>query len=262
MSNSNDSYHERIQHYSAQRVEPFNSANRRYPQARETERSLLIDLLDIAEPGPEGLIVDTNAGGGFLSEGIRAMFGPDVRIVCLDPASNFTADLEKTLERVVAPLHDMPFAEGSVDWVTNLVGMHHLSNKQAFLDESFRILKPGGGLACADAQIESPAARWLNGPVDRFTDIGHDGMFLDAGELTLSLEKAGFTDVSEYFHTYTWDFPDRIFMAQYCSDLFRLSKASLEEVLAALENTLEIRDVNGGVSMGWGLIYARARKPG
>ena len=45
-SNYSDSYYKRIGHYSAERVAPFNKANLEYPQARETERQQLIELID------------------------------------------------------------------------------------------------------------------------------------------------------------------------------------------------------------------------
>ncbi len=258
MADSTDSYYNRIKHYSAERVAPFNKANQEYPQARETERQLLIESLDI---NSGMFVVDTNAGGGYLSEGIRLKVGGDVRIACVDPAENFTAALDESLERVTAPLHDMHFENESVNWVTNLVGLHHLSNKKAFYNEAYRILAPGAGVAFADVQTDSPAAKWLNGPVDRFTDIGHDGMFFSPGEFTRDLEACGFVNVDEKFIEYTWDFPDKNFMAQFCSDLFRLSRATLDEVLAALEQTLNIQEADGVVKMGWGLIYVKAFKP-
>ena len=86
-------------------------------------------------------------------------------------------------------------------------------------------------------------------------------MFLAPGELTRDLEEAGFGEAQENYRQYTWKFPDRAFMAQFCSDLFRLSSATQAEVLSALETTLEITEELGKINMGWSLIYARAGKP-
>ena len=64
-----DSYYERVRNYSPERVAPFNAANRRCPKARETERRLLIDRLDLRS----GLVVlDTGSGGGYLIDGFPA----------------------------------------------------------------------------------------------------------------------------------------------------------------------------------------------
>lgn len=253
-----DRFQARIRHYTPERISPFNEANRAYPRARSAERDLLVDLLD---PRPGQIIVDAMAGGGYLAEGIRQRTGGAARILCLDPSASFTGSIAPEFERLTGRPDALPLADGSVARVASLAGIHHLGRVLEFFCEAFRILAPGGRFALADALAGSPAARWLNGPVDRLSDIGHDGAFPAAGELTRMLRAAGFTGVEETAHAYTWDFPDLDALAWFCKRLFRLRRADEAEVRGAVLDTLRVAVDENGARMEWGLVFATGVRP-
>lgn len=257
VSSRPDTYYERVRHYSPERVAPFNAANRRCPKARETERRLLIDRLDLRS----GLVVlDTGSGGGYLIDGFPATALLDATIICSDTAEHFIRSIPPPFQRLVCGMDNLTLADQTVDRVCNLAGLHHVERKADFFGESYRVLKPGGLVAVADVKVGTRPAAWLNGPVDCMTDIGHKGMFVEAGEFSKLLREAGFSDVEERHETYTWSFDSWVELVDFTRDLFRLTRASRDEIQAAILNHLRASQDAGSAAFEWELTYATGRK--
>lgn len=234
----------------------YNAAHALAPAARESERALLLDRLDL-RPGLR--ILDVPAGGGWVADGLRACTS-GVTTVCLEPAAAFAAGIDATHARVRGALVALPFAGASFDRVASLAGTHHLEDRLAFFRECRRVLRPGGRFVVADAAAASPAARFLNGPVDRFTSTGHHGRFFAAGEATDLLLRAGFVDAREEHVPFAWTFADRGTLVRFCALLFGLVRATEDDVAAALDAQFAIaEDADGRASLPWSLVYASAR---
>jgi SAM-dependent methyltransferase len=218
---------------------------------------LLIDRLDLRS----GLVVlDTGSGGGYLIDGFPTTALRDATIICSDTAEHFIRSIPPPFQRLVCGMDNLTLADETVDRVCNLAGLHHVERKADFFAESYRILKSGGLVAVADVKVGTRPAAWLNGPVDRMTDIGHKGMFVEAGEFSNLLRVAGFSDVKERHEIYSWSFDSWIELVGFTRDLFRLTRASRDEIDAAILDHLRVSQNPDSAAFEWELTYATGRK--
>ena len=77
-----------------------------------------------------------------------------------------------------------PYSEASFDLVTCRVAAHHFSDRDAFVREVTRVLKPGGHFLLIDGSIpdgEPVAEEWIH-EVEKLRDPSH-GRFLISGQL-------------------------------------------------------------------------------
>lgn len=237
----------------------YNQAGRMCPDARRIERRLLIDRLRL---DGDLVVCDVPAGGGYLADGIVEESTFSGRVICVEPSHAFAKGIDERHERHVAPLEALPLADVSVDRVGSLAGLHHLDSPAAFFDEAFRVLKPGGRIAVADALDGSPQAVFLNDAVNRLTHTGHEGRFFARGAFAAMLADAGFTDIEERHESFAWTFTSVEQMATYCRTLFGMFKADAAQVRAEIEAVLPVRTIDAGVELGWSLLYASGVRPG
>lgn len=248
-----DSYQEIFQ----ERGRSYNAANQLCPEARETERALLIDYLQLE---PDHLLCDAACGGGYLADAASQVLGVQ-RIICVDPSAVLISALDPRYPRLVAHIDQIPLRADSVDRVACLTGLHHLPDVDGFFAQAARILRPGGLLAAADVLLDTAPARFLNGPCDRYSATGHDGRFLAPGELESRMQQAGFIDIVERQEIYSWRFPDRATLVSFCTQLFGLVNALPAQVDAAIEEYLHPRACATGIEFPWTLAYASGRLP-
>jgi len=251
-----DRFDERAAGYTPERIGLFNEATARHPLAREAERRVVIDRLELEE----GLTVcDVGAGGGYLSDGIRARLGGRCRVVAVENSVVFCESIAPDHERVTSSLSHLALADASVDRVAVLAGLHHQDDKLRFLREAHRVLKPGGLAVVADVREGTGPARFLNEAVDRWSDMGHDATFLDELGFASLLESAGFCEVAVETEAYTWDLPDERSLLEFCRTLFRMTRASLADVRDELHRYLRVDVDASGAHLHWSLTCASAR---
>lgn len=240
------------------RGDSYNEACRMLPGVRETERALLLKLLDA---NPPNVCCDAPAGGGYLAEGLEKSHGSHRGIICLEPAERFLQGIPPRFDRVLGSLTAMPLVSGSVDRIGSLAGLHHIERKLEVFHEAFRVLTPGGKMAVADVQEGSPVGWFLNEVVDRYSLTGHKGLFLRPQELTSLMTAAGFQNVSEQHECFTWDFPDMPSLVWYCKHLFGMVKGELSQVEQELRARFAIECAGTVVRLPWSLVYAVGTKP-
>jgi len=238
------------------RGKSYNLASQLCPAARATERQILLDLLN---PTPGEVIIDAPAGGGYLAD---VIFSAGAMPVCVEPSEQFASSLSSSYLVKISPMTAMPLADLYADKLGSLAGLHHFSRGERHLvfSEAYRVLKPGGVIAVADVMAGSRVADFLNGTVDRYTHTGHDGLFFSAGDFSRLLLGAGFEVTSENYYGFDWSFPDEETMVRYVKQIFGLDKASLRTVYDEVTKGLDVSIDERGVHVGWGLLYAHARK--
>ncbi|WP_158548418.1 class I SAM-dependent methyltransferase [Parvularcula marina] len=237
----------------------YNEAMAAFPDARENERSALLELLELSATDH---FLDTPAGGGYLSEGLAARFGDGLFVTCVEPAKEFGAVIDPSFEVINAPMIDVPLDDGSVTAIGSLAGLHHFKSRAPVFAEWARLLAPQGQLGVADVAAGTPTAEFLNGFVDRHTPQGHDGVFIEPGEFSRLMEENGIEVYTEELVDVPWIFPRREDVGAFCKKLFFLETASEEQVTNAIDETLGIQyqaEFDHWL-MNWQLIYASGRK--
>ncbi|SIT66468.1 demethylmenaquinone methyltransferase [Edaphobacillus lindanitolerans] len=117
-------------------------------------------------PGADALDVCCGTGDWTLS--LADAVGPDGTVTGLDFSANMLSVAEeKTADRkqirlVEGNAIDLPFKDGTFDYVTVGFGLRNVPDLRKSLSEMYRVLKPGGMIACLEtSQPKLPGYRQL-----------------------------------------------------------------------------------------------------
>ena len=134
-----------------------------------------------ASPGSSALDVAT--GGGhtalWLARHGWKVTASDIAPRMLENAQKLCTEAGFKIETRLFPAEEMPFADASFDLVTVRVASHHFSSPQRFVQETARVLKPGGHFLLIDGTVpddDPETEEWLHG-VEKWRDPSH-GRFL------------------------------------------------------------------------------------
>ncbi|PHS72569.1 MAG: hypothetical protein COB22_04340 [Cycloclasticus sp.] len=231
----------------------------KYPNARNNERKALLSLVSLT-PGVS--IVDVQAAGGYLSDGVNALLQGNVDLICIEPESSLSQRLNHSYRVVEDNIEHWPSIESeSVDIVLGLAGLHHSNDQQATINEAFRVLKPCGYFAICDVIDDSDIANWLNNYVHQHNQSGHIGDFLTPGEISTMMSDAGFNDIHESIKDVPWVFLYDLDVPTFFKGLFGL-KNDINQIKKAIPNYFNLHKKFNCTEVPWQLIYAVAQKPG
>ena len=141
---------------------------------RQAQIDLIEELLVWAEGdtsnNPPSRILDLGCGIGGSSLYLAEKLGAQVTGISLSPVQIKRAreralnqGLANQVTFEVANALEMPFADQSFDWVWSLESGEHMPDKTKFLQECYRVLKPGGRLILA-TWCHRPTTSWA-GPL-------------------------------------------------------------------------------------------------
>lgn len=133
-------------------------------ERRQAQIDLIEELLNWAAVDQANQILDVGCGIGGSSLYLAEKFNATAVGITLSPvqakrASERTeaAGLANRVRFQVADALSMPFADQAFDFVWSLESGEHMPDKQQFLQECYRVLKPGGTFLMAT---------WCHRPID------------------------------------------------------------------------------------------------
>lgn len=135
---------------------------------RHAQIDLIEELLNWSQVQQAEYILDVGCGIGGSSLYLAQKFNAAVTGITLSPVqaarateraqeARLTASTKPSAQFQVADALNMPFADQSFDLVWSLESGEHMPDKVQFLQECYRVLKPGGTLLMAT---------WCHRPID------------------------------------------------------------------------------------------------
>jgi tocopherol O-methyltransferase len=214
---------------------------------RQAQIDLIEELLGWSGVGQAQDILDVGCGIGGSSLYLAQQFKARVTGITLSPvqASRATerareAGLQADVQFQVADALDMPFADNSFDLIWSMESGEHMPDKEKFLQECYRVLKPGGTFLMAT---------WCHRPITPAT-----------GELTPD-EKQHLAEIYRvYCLPYVISLPEYEAIAQNLP-LQTLRTADWSDAVApfwdiVIDSAFEPQALFGLLQSGWGTIQA------
>ena len=219
----------------------YHRAMQLHPRARDEEFNAVRSLLKLQSGD---CLVDVPAGGGYLHDYLPA----SINYSGLEFSNGFGThgDVGQCSET------NLPPANASMDAAVCLAALHHVENKLEFFTELARCLKPNGRLVVADVVQHSKEAEFLNGFVNTWNSLGHDGDFINPERDKKLLRQAGFATEFETKH-YCWNFESYADCQEYLRLLFSLDKQPPQQALEGAIEKLGGGETNSGFHLNWAL---------
>jgi SAM-dependent methyltransferase len=212
------------------RAAEYHHAMLQSPHARDAEFNAVLDPIREAT---SGLICDMPSGGGYLAD----YLWDGMDYLAVDPATDFFVEWRRPLQRLLAKITDVPLADGSVDYIVSLAGLHHEPSLPRVFGEMRRLLRAGGRAVLADVAVDTRPSRFLNGFVAEHCPLGHDGRFLDE-DCAPMLEAAGFALADDRMMDMPWTFQSLDEAGDFCRNLFGMTALGIEETAEAVEREI------------------------
>ena len=217
------------------------------------------DLVEAAEPRRGERILDLACGTGIVAREAARRLGAAASVTGLDASSNMLAVARSAAVRENRKIEwregraeALPFRDGAFDLVLCQFGLMFFSDPSAALNEAHRVLESGGRLALAVWQPldRHPFYRTLHQVIQRRAGVSAlEQIFSwrDAGELSRSIEGAGFRsiDVEPVSKTSRFPNPEGFLVSEIAVDtasiptMQSLDDRARERIVAAISQEMQ-----------------------
>jgi ubiquinone/menaquinone biosynthesis C-methylase UbiE len=158
----------------------FNRQSDRYGKSHilADTQDVALALQDVSVP-TGGSALDVATGGGHTALWLAShgwkVTAADIAPRMLENARKLCAEAGFGIETRMFPAEEMPFARDTFDLVTVRVAPHHFSSPEKFVQETARVLKPGGHFLVIDGSVpddDHETEEWLH-RVEKWRDPSH-----------------------------------------------------------------------------------------
>ncbi len=176
----------------------FESRSKNYGKthilADVSDVAVVLDTLDWPAGSPA---LDVATGGGhtaayLAARGLQVM-AADISPAMTENAVRLAAERGFTIQGRLHVAEDLPYPDSAFVIVTCRVAAHHFSDPPAFVQETWRVLQPGGWFLLIDGSIpdgEPDARAWIH-QVEKLRDPSH-AAFLSPADWEKLVREAGF----------------------------------------------------------------------
>lgn len=163
----------------------YRRANLECPWVRTSEREALLQL---ARPKAGQNVIDLGCGSGTVAVPIAHIVGGTGCVLALDGSTlaidhlrQFAANegLTWLYARALDEERLSSVLDESVDLVVSLAAFHHFENKERYVSEIARVLRPGGRLVVGDICYQTSPQQYFSYAVDGWCSTGHRCVLLD-----------------------------------------------------------------------------------
>jgi ubiquinone/menaquinone biosynthesis C-methylase UbiE len=207
-------------------------------------------LLELVNPKPTWSVLDIATGGGHtalaFSGRVRLVVAADITWPMLQAARKFVrSQAADNIQLLQTDSERLGIGSGTFDCVTCRIAAHHFSSVETFVEESRRILMPGGVLAITDNIVGGGArtADYVN-KFDKLRDPSHQWAYsLDDWQALLSAADFSILHL-EMFHKHI-DFNDWAMRMGVGGDELNRLQAMLTQAPQAAREWLQPRQASG-----------------
>jgi ubiquinone/menaquinone biosynthesis C-methylase UbiE len=225
----------------------------------------LQEAVDLVHPLKGDLVLDVATGTGntalALAPHVRRVVGLDLTREMLDQARRIAAERGiENVDWVIGDACTLPFPDETFDAYVVRAAPHHFPRFDVFLDEAFRVLRPGRDASFIDCAPPA-AARDVLHDVEKRRDPSHVRS-MTVEEWTDCLEAAGFEVEMARARELDWDYEEWMRTMAVRPDLVAELAAVIESAQGEARDQLHPERRDGKLFHAYWHCLIRAHKPG